>query len=1102
MIYSCCDNPRKADVLGNPALNGIDYLEVLDSEAVPLGLDQQQTLLVHCLKPLATLPAPDNVLIAGGESITGVAAAWTAAANAPTAPDGTNPPALSPAAQDYLVSLSDAPNVLVIGTDVAGDFSTYTFSLVEDIADAENSAFAVTQVLSGFDPQLASVSFCFKVECGPNFDCQPEAPQCPPAAATPPPINYLAKDYGSFRQVLLDRMHQLLPNWAATSEADMGIMMAELIAYVGDLFSYRQDAIATEAYIETARSRISLRRHARLVDYFVHDGCNARAWIQLTVQGSIGEQIFLDRAKTRFYTFAPGMPTNLQPGAGNEAAALQAGVQVFEPICDSVFYSEHNRMQFYTWGSSDCCLAAGATEATLLGSYPNLQPGDVLIFQEVIGPETGNPADADMRHRCAVRLTQVALLVDPLYEESTGKPITSSAQKPTQITEIQWSQEDPLPFPVCISSTYIDEYSGQQSVNNVSVVLGNVALADNGLTLTNQTIGTVPSPSIYYPANPAADRCRLKAATPVPVRFQPQVAESPITQAAPVAVVPMPAVGNPVTTGVVSLAPGKVPLPNGSGYTSLTLLVGNSLGWPPLFGMVVTPNTAHSGNIDLSIVYNPPGGPAGLNQQVAIEAFPDLSLNSADANYAVTAVNGQSNLIRLGPGSTAAPSGFPSAPTMLSAAGPVNLQDQSTPPKTYLTAQASNPTNWPALFGVAALPGSSSSYFTLQFYYNPASGAVGVALPVILEKFVNLTPETAATEIDDESALVTVNSFAQMPDSGLSAYELMHAETGAAMPSITLSGISAATTTTWKPLPDLLESDATDPAFVVEVDDNGAAKLRFGDGTSGMAPDPGTLFTADYRVGNGASGNVGANSITYIAAADAQIASAQCTNPLPATGGVDPETNEQIRRRAPQQFLTQERAITMADYEAFADAVASVKQSVASLRWTGSWYTVFLAVEPQTGGPLTGALNKNVQKYVNRYRLPGQDLQLDSPHYVSLDIGLQVCVDPAYFQTDVEEALLQVLGSQILSDGRQGYFYPGNFTFGQTVYLSPLYAAARAVPGVMSVIATKFQMQGVDTMQYLSMGEIPLASLEIARLDNDRSYPNHGQLTLKMQGGK
>ena len=137
-----------------------------------------------------------------------------------------------------------------------------------------------------------------------------------------------------------------------------------------------------------------------------------------------------------------------------------------------------------------------------------------------------------------------------------------------------------------------------------------------------------------------------------------------------------------------------------------------------------------------------------------------------------------------------------------------------------------------------------------------------------------------------------------------------------------------------------------------------------------------------------------------------------------------------------------------------------------------------------------------------RYRLAGQDLLLESPQYVSLEIVLQVCVDPDYFQADVEQSLLQVLGSGILPNGTKGLFYPDNFTFGQTVYLSPVYVAARSVAGVTSVTALTFQPQGVNTTQYLAAGEIKLGSLEVARLANDPSFPGHGQLRLVMQGGK
>jgi hypothetical protein len=192
----------------------------------------------------------------------------------------------------------------------------------------------------------------------------------------------------------------------------------------------------------------------------------------------------------------------------------------------------------------------------------------------------------------------------------------------------------------------------------------------------------------------------------------------------------------------------------------------------------------------------------------------------------------------------------------------------------------------------------------------------------------------------------------------------------------------------------------------------------------------------------------------------------------------------------------------MTDYEAIAETNPQVDQAVASLRWTGSWYSVFIAVEPAGGGNLTSTLQKTLQASVERYRLAGQDLKLESPQYVSLQITLQVCVDPDYFQSDVEQSLMQVLGSRILPNGQKGLFYRDNFTFGQSVYLSPVYAAARSVPGVILVTATQFQPQGVNSTQYLSAGRIKLGSLQVARLDNDPSYPDHGQLILVMQGGK
>jgi uncharacterized phage protein gp47/JayE len=1097
MIYSCCNANRKSAVLNNPALNGLDYLEVLDVEAIPLSLPRQQTLVLHCLKAVPTTLTTDNILITGGESIAGITAAWIATPS-------SLPATLSAQAQSYFTSLPDKNNVVIVETNKAGDFSTYTLRLVNDAATAPLDTFDLSTAVNGFDPQLTEICFSFKVECGPDFDCKPQTPDCPPDLPTPPPINYLAKDYGSFRSILLDRMNQLLPSWGATSEADFGIALAELVAYVGDRLSYYQDAVATEAYIQTARRRVSLRRHALLVDYHVHDGCNARAWIQVTVSANPGTAIFLDRSLTRFYTFAPHMPSSRAPGLGNEEAALIAGVQVFEPLCDALLLPEHAQMSFYTWGDLNCCLPRGATEATLRGTFPKLQPGDTLIFQEMKGPQTGDPADADIRHRYAVRLTAILTkdaggnpLVDPLFDVN-GAPITSTAQKPQPVTEIQWAEEDTLVYPVCISSTWLDDNADAQTATDVTVAYGNIVLADHGLTLTGITLGSVPEPTLYYPNT--ADRCSLTAASPVPPRYRPQLPDSPLTEAIPVTVVALPGAGNPVTVAPVSLSGINIPLPNASGFICLTLQTTNATMWPALFGVLVKANTGNPANIDLSVVYNPPGGAAGLNKQIPVEAFTNLSLKSTDPSYAVTRVNAQSQLIRLSaPGAAPTPAGFPATPTMLSATGPVDLKDTSSTPATYLTVQSTSADNWPALFAAIASPNANPAWFDLKIVYNPASGPIGVTLPVIAEQFLNLAPATAETEID-VSSLVIVQSFAQSLDPLLSASDVMNLDPANAIPSITLAGTLNGVTETWTPMQNLLSSGASDTNFVVEVETDGTTTLRFGDGTNGKTPASATAFTATYRIGNGTAGNVGADSLTYLAAGDARITG--CRNPLPASGGTDPETPDQIRRRAPQAFLTQERAVTMPDYEATAESNPLVRQAVASLRWTGSWYTVFIAAEPQadgqqTGGTLTAVQQKNVQATVEARRLAGEDLQLDSPEYVSLEIALEICVDPDYFMRDVQEAIGHVLGS-----ANEGLFYPGNFTFGQSVYLSPIYAAVRAVPGVNAVTATTFQIQGVNDTSYLASGEIKLGPLEIARLENNPSFPDHGQLTLVMEGGK
>jgi len=496
MIYFCAQKNRRALVLQSKRLNGIDFLEVLGE---PGCGKQLAVTFLHDPGPLNL--KRENFVIAGGAPV--------ALASQPHGPS------------------KDQPLTLILDLDRTGDFSTYTLSIVT-AADNPDPP-------DGLDPQLASLDFSFKAGCPTPADCLPDN-CCPGALQHPPDINYLAKDYDGFRQAMLDRMAVLASGWNETHAADLGVALVETLAYAADHLSYQQDAVSTEAYLGTARNRISLRRHARLVDYRIGEGSNARAFICVTL-ASTSNNVTVPTG-TLFYVRVPGLPTVVAPTGPLARKLAESDQPVFASLRKAVLFREQNVMNFYTWSDADCCLPAGATEATLAQSLTTLLVGDVLIFEEVVGPKTGDPADADPTRRWAVRLTSVATtdhhhrpLVDPLTN--------------TKITRIAWAADDALPFPICISST-TDATHGARAIYPVSVARGNVIAADHGVSIGPEDLGTVPAPP---PAPAAGTGCTcgstIPAATPRS-RYYPRLARSPLTFSIPY---------NPMASARAFLAP-------------------------------------------------------------------------------------------------------------------------------------------------------------------------------------------------------------------------------------------------------------------------------------------------------------------------------------------------------------------------------------------------------------------------------------------------------------------------------------------------------------------------------------------------------------------
>jgi Electron transfer DM13 len=400
--------------------------------------------------------------------------------------------------------------------------------------------------LFGLDPRYSCVEFSFKVDCPSDLDCK-AAPECPPKVLPAPDINYLAKDYASFRQLILDRLALIMPDWQERHVPDLGITLVELLAYVGDYLSYYQDAVATEAYLDTARKRKSVRRHARLVDYRMHEGNNARAWVTVSTSGDL-------KLKAKECCFITGF-ADIKASSGRMVAEEDLrqepnhSFEMFEPLANGPddeldFRVAHNKIFFHTWGDRECCLPKGATRATLLDELcvpPNkqrppaptqarydvaprppdqerpprvlaLKKGDVLILEEVKGPTTGQCADADLARRHAVRLSK-----DPIPAED--------GLLNTNVLEIEWDPEDALPFSLCLSARL--PAPDCRWIDGVSVARGNVVLVDHGRTCTSaEPLGPVGT-------NTTLQECACEGSvievTTVPERFTAKLQDGPLT---------------------------------------------------------------------------------------------------------------------------------------------------------------------------------------------------------------------------------------------------------------------------------------------------------------------------------------------------------------------------------------------------------------------------------------------------------------------------------------------------------------------------------------------------------------------------------------------
>jgi len=1064
---SCREEQRREDVRV-ASLFGLDYVEVGGAKST----DNQRTLYVHFLGRAPDNFEKENLVLTGGRRIRDV--------------EITD---LRVVRQKDLTR----DDYLEVEVNKSGDFSNYTLNAV----DVDANGNPTSQPMAGFDKRYSSVTFNFKASCPSDLDCKPQC-GCPPPQHTEPDINYLAKDYSSFKQLMLDRLALIMPDWTENHVPDIGVTLVELLAYAGDYLSYYQDAVATEAYLGTARERISVRRHARLVDYAMHEGCNARMWITLNTTGKVD----LDPAGIYFITnfFKSAQPPMLKETDLENVPA--SSYVVFEPLAQRsccangssqtiTIYPAHNCIPFYTWGDCQCCLEKGASCATLIDDWVALPETN-----QNTGTTTGSATQT-----IEGQSTSTAAASGPQAKTKTGAKAQAASTMPTQT---QKSTSGTTSTPPAGSSD-----GPQNTERKLKLKIGDVLIFEEIKGAKNG------NPNDADPRHRQA--VRLTKVTPaIDPLYHPYKDTFGTQYGQPVLEIEwasQDALTFPLCISSQSPPPDCDCMTNVSVAHGNVILVDCGNRVTETVGTVATQSSTEN----CPSCCHPPEG-----QVLPCLFRPTLSQQSLTFSQPLPPPCSAQDCLEQDP-RQALPRicllSIPPAPDCRQTVA------STTPAAANKSAQASA-TAPPAKSPCASDPLATDHANALPpCIVDPLFTFEDIGNPKPLAVRLKSSAPDAATAYVLSQLSATTRTALQAWD-GTSDFP--------AALATALTADLTALLEEWSPLPDLLESGPDDRVFVAEIDNDGYAHLRFGNGILGRQPAAGTAFKACYRVGNGKSCNIGAGTIASIVFRKDTLSGVTITprSPFAAVGGQDPEPIPDVKQFAPYAFrATLERAITADDYATIAkdnrrrwNARAALEKQAPSicgqpfeplqrakstLRWNGSWYTAQVAVDPENSEDADSVLVEEITDYLTPFRRMGHDLLVGPARYVPLTVTVTVCVLPDYLRGHVEGAVLDALSNRRLSNGTLGFFHPDNLSFGDGIYVSRLLATVQAVPGVMDVTVNELERfeisepsDDVDGEELPSNSVLQLGPTEIARLDNDPNFPENGRLVVNMRGGR
>jgi hypothetical protein len=274
----------------------------------------------------------------------------------------------------------------------------------------------------------------------------------------------------------------------------------------------------------------------------------------------------------------------------------------------------------------------------------------------------------------------------------------------------------------------------------------------------------------------------------------------------------------------------------------------------------------------------------------------------------------------------------------------------------------------------------------------------------------------------------------------------------------------------------------------------------------GVTPTPNTTMFIKYRVGGGADTNLGQGIITNVGLLNMTVNGSDDTknnavksslvvnNPLPALGGRDEPSVEEIRNLVRYNFSSQNRCVTIKDYQT---RIALMPGQFGVPFRTGVFeeqnkikvYVLGLDSDSKLNNSSTSTLRDNIAAYLSDFRMLNDYVEITNGRIVNLSFQIDLFIDKKYPQSQIISQVVAAVTN---------YMAIANFDMGQNVYLANLLETINNVAGVLNVIDLRvYNMVGGN----YSLNEIsqPYVDEATRQIDTLGEYTLFGEPTTMFE---